>query len=92
MVSIHLYSMKKGEIANFLKRFYEKDIVSDDILQWSKEFENPIEIADIIGSFIDNDEKFEINMWTSLDEGFLLRVSEDNVDSIIRYLYERFPY
>lgn len=57
-----------------------------------KEFENPIEIADIIGVFIDNNEKYKINMWISLDKGFFLNVTEHNADQIIRYLFERYPY
>lgn len=93
MVSVHFYSMKKNEISNFLNKYYEEKTISlDNPLKWSKEFKNPIEIADIIGSFIDNDDKFEISMWISLDEGFLLQVTDSNADSIIRYLYERFPY
>ena len=66
--------------------------VYDQLLEWKKEFENPIEIADIIGVFIDNNEKFKINMWISLDKGFFLNVTDYNADQIIRYLFERYPY
>ena len=31
-------------------------------------------------------------MWISLDENAFLNVTDYNADSIIRYLYERFPY
>lgn len=92
MASVYFYSMENHEIAKFLKKYYEEDISLEDDLKWSKEFDNPIELADMIGSFIDNDDKFQINMWISLDEGLLIRITEDNADSIIRYLYERFPY
>ena len=66
--------------------------VDNNLLEWKKEFENPIEIADIIGVFIDNNEKYKINMWISLDKGFFLNVTEHNADQIIRYLFERYPY
>ncbi|HIU52121.1 MAG TPA: hypothetical protein IAB70_05865 [Candidatus Merdicola faecigallinarum] len=89
---VNLYSMKKGEINHFLNLFYEKTFSLEDSLTWEKEYKNPIELADIIGSFIDNNDKFQINMWISLDEGLLINVTDDNADSIIRYLYERFPY
>ena len=49
-------------------------------------------MADIIGVFIDNIDKYQINMWVCLDEGFLLNVTEQNADKIIRYLFERYPY
>ncbi|MFR5684365.1 MAG: hypothetical protein ACLUD1_10045 [Clostridia bacterium] len=89
---VSLYSNKKGEIANFLENFDELDKTSQDTLEWSRSYENPIEIADIIGAFIDNNDKYEINMWISLDEDFFINVRDNNVDDIIKYLYERFPY
>ena len=88
---VSLYSENKKEISKFLKSFNNTKI-DNDILEWKKEFENPIEIADIIGVFIDNNEKYKINMWISLDKGFFLNVTEHNADQIIRYLFERYPY
>ena len=88
---VSLYSQKNQEIANFLKSFNNIN-VDNNLLEWKKEFENPIEIADIIGVFIDNNEKYKINMWISLDKGFFLNVTEHNADQIIRYLFERYPY
>ena len=88
---VSLYSQTNQEIANFLKSFNNIN-VDNNLLEWKKEFENPIEIADIIGVFIDNNEKYKINMWISLDKGFFLIVTEHNADQIIRYLFERYPY
>ena len=88
---VSLYSQTNQEIANFLKSFNNIN-VDNNLLDWKKEFENPIEIADIIGVFIDNNEKYKINMWISLDKGFFLNVTEHNADQIIRYLFERYPY
>ncbi len=89
---VNLYSSQSGEISRFLSRFYEKEIKLENDLKWEKEFQNGTELADIIGIFIDNREKYRINMWVSLDEGAFLNITEDNADQIIRYLYERFPY
>ena len=91
-VTVNLYSLNKNEIKRFLDRFYNKDIIISDDLEWEKEFLNPIEIADIIAVFIDNNDKFKINMWINLDDNFLLNVTEANSDKIIRYLFERYPY
>ena len=88
---VSLYSQTNQEIANFLKSFNNIN-VDNNLLEWKKKFENPIEIADIIGVFIDNNEKYKINMWISLDKGFFLNVTEHNADQIIRYLFERYPY
>ena len=35
---------------------------------------------------------YKINMWVCLDKDILINVTKNNVDDIIRYLYERFPY
>lgn len=87
---VKLYSTKSGEILKFLQHFF-KDISSiDDDLLWQKNYENPIEIADIISALLEND--FDINMWISLDKDVFINVNEHNADDIIRYLFERYPY
>lgn len=89
---VNLYSDKKGEIKRFLKKFYNSDekIVNDS--KWEKDFENPIEMAEIIGVFIDNKDSFKINMWVSLDKGMFINVTPHNANDLIKYLYERYPY
>ena len=89
-VIVSLYSSKKGEINNFLSKFYEKNLNINDSLKWEQTFANPIDSVNIIGTFIDNKENF--NMWVSLDTGFFINVTDFNSDKIIRYLYERYPY
>lgn len=91
---VRLYSEKNCEINNFLTK-YNKKFLNDNcvnLLEWEKEFENPIEIADIIGIFIDNNHNFNINMWISLDKDFFINITDHNVNQIIRYLFERYPY
>ena len=89
---VNLYSDKLGEISKFLSNFYNKNIPLENDLKWENKYDNSIEIADIIGAFIDNNEKYKINMWISLDEGTFINVTDDNANEIIKYLYERFPY
>lgn len=92
-VIVNLYSNHKNEIKRFLYSLYNRsDIKIPNELKWEYIYKNPIESADIIGAFIDNNEKFKINMWVSLDEDFFINVTEYNADKIIRYLYERYPY
>ena len=89
---VNLYSDKKGEISRFLYDFYDKNISLKNDLKWEKAYENPIEIADILGTYIDNKDLYKINMWISLDENAFINVTESNADKLIRYLYERYPY
>ncbi len=89
---VRLYSNKKGEISRFLNDFLGQNLQLDNDLEWEKNFENPIEIVDIIGAFIENNDLYKINMWISIDKDCFINVTDDNADELIRYLYERFPY
>ena len=91
-VTVNLYSNKKGELNKFLSTFYNTNLDIHDNLTWEKEYSNPIEIAEIIGVFIDNNNKYFINMWISLDKNIYININEKNGNEIIKYLYERFPY
>ena len=90
--SVNLYSTINGEIERFLTSFYNKKIELKNDLKWNQNFENPIEINDMIGTFIENNDKYKINMWISLDKGIYINVTEHNAYKLIRYIYERFPY
>ena len=89
---VNLYSTEQNEIENFLRKFSDTNVIIQDPLKWEKVYENPIEMADIIGVFIDNKEKFKINMWISLDSDVYININDDNAEKIIRYLFERYPY
>lgn len=99
---IRFYSNKDGEIFNFLFKYHKtgessyKETQNLDVnshsLEWQKEYKNPIEIATLLGVFADNIDDFDIAMWVSLDKGYYIKITPNNADSIIRYLYERYPY
>ena len=89
---VKLFSNENGEISRFLNHFYSKNLANNTMLEWQQTFENPVEMAEMIGVFTDNIEDYKINMWVCLDEDILINVTENNVDDLIRYLYERFPY
>ena len=91
-VVVSLYSTHSGEIERFLSKFYGKKLTLNNKLEWDYSFMNPIQSTDIIAAFIDNNDKFKINMWISLDSGFFINVTDLNADKIIRYLFERYPY
>lgn len=91
-VIVRLYSSKRSDINNFLNTFFNKTDEHINLLEWEKKYQNPIEIVDIIGTFIDNNDKYSINMWISLDKGIFININDDNADKIIRYIYERYPW
>ena len=92
LAKLTLLSNKKGELNKFLSNFYNTDLAIYNNLKWEKESANPIELADIIGVFVDNYDDYLLNMWLSLDKDIFVNITEENADSVIRYLYERFPY
>lgn len=92
IASVNLYSNKKGEINKFLSLFYDTDLEIYNSLKWEKQYKNPVEIAEIVGTYIDNIDDFKINMWISLDNDVYINITEQNANEIIKYLYERYPY
>ena len=91
--TVNLYSQKIGEISRFLHSFYgDNNFSIQNDCKWENSYDNPIEISDIIGTFIDNNDEYEINMWISLDDNVFINVTSTNSDKIIRYLFERYPY
>ena len=99
---VKFYSNKDGEIFNFLSKYHNtngisyKSIQNLDVylhsLEWQKEYKNPIEVATVLGVFADNIDDFDIVMWLCLDKRYYIKITPNNADSIIRYLYERYPY
>lgn len=82
----------KAELNNFLSKFYNNNLKITDDNSWEKDFNNPVEIAELVGAYIDNNDNYNISMWICLDEGVLIKITNKNADDIIKYLYERFPY
>ena len=89
---IKIHSKKKGEINKFLSKFYNTNLEIEKKLRWEKEYKNPIAMAELIGTFADNIDEFDIKMWVSLDKDIFINISDKNANNIIKYLFERYPY
>ena len=89
---VRLSSKKKGELNKFLSSFYNTNLELEDSLTWQKKYANPVELAEIIGTYVDNSDDYALFMWICLDKNVFIQVTPENADDIIRYLYERFPY
>ena len=92
LAKVKLKSKQKGEINKFLSSFYNTNLEINDSIKWEKEYENPIEISDIIGVFVDNIDKFNLKLWVVLDKYVFININEENANDVIKYLYERYPY
>lgn len=92
LAKVRLQSKKKGELNKFLSKFYDTNLKIEAENKWLKEYKNPVEITDLIGVFIDNINKYDIKMWVNLDKDIYIKISEQNADTVIKYLFERYPY
>lgn len=92
IATIKLLSYKEGEINRFLSKFYNTNLNIKKELNYRKEYSNPIEIAELIGVFIDNSDDYNITMWINLDKDVFINITDGNANSIIKYLFERYPY
>jgi hypothetical protein len=90
--TVKIYSKTETEIEKFLNIFFESNFNLENKIVWEKEFEDPTQIIDIATAFIDNKEKFKANMLISLDKDIYISISENNINQIVKYIYERFPY
>ena len=92
VAKVILFSYKYGEINNFLSKFYTTNVGVEESLSWQKNFSNPVDMSEIIAAFVDNDSSYDITMWISLDEDVFIKISPQNADGVIKYLFERCPY
>ncbi len=92
IAKVILFSYKHGVINNFLNKFYNSNIKTEDSLFWKKDFPNPVDISEIIATFSDNNYYFDIDMWVSFDKDIFVKISPENTDLVIKYIFERYPY
>lgn len=92
LVTLKLRSRKKNEINKFLSSFYNTNMDISENLIWTKEYQNPVEVSEIIGVYIDNIDSYNLKMWLCLDKNIYINITDSNGDDIIKYLFERFPY
>lgn len=88
---LKIYADNKKDIEKFLRLFYMQDIVLENKSYYELSFENPIHMLDILSSYADNSDKFDINLWISLDTDIYILITETNINEINKYILERYP-
>lgn len=89
--TLKIYSENISDLEKFLSSFYEKEIILENKTYYEIDFDNPINLIDILTSFSENEDTFKLSFWISLDNDIYILVNSQNIDQIIRYLYERYP-
>lgn len=91
MYELNLFSENKENLNSFLKKFYNNDFNIKEP-KFEKSFDSPIDMIEIISTLVDNSDKYKASIWISFDKNIFINISNQNLDKIIRYLYQRYPY
>lgn len=89
--SVNLFS-KNTDLQNFLHLFYNKNIKLDDENFFEKFFQNPVDMIELISTIVDNSDKFNIGIWICIDKDIFINITNSNLDKVIKYFFERYPY
>lgn len=90
-LTINLVSEKNNIINDFLTKFFEKDMLTDEFtLEWSYILPNALDAVNIISAVMDNSLEDDLTVWVSFDPNVFIKVKTDNYDEIIKYILERF--
>lgn len=92
IAKVILFSRKPNEINDFLNKFYSKNLDLDNSLSWQQHFSNPVDITELIATFVDGINLSDMTMWISLDEDVYIKITSSNADNVIKYIFERYPY
>ncbi len=90
-VTITLLSQKPAELNKFLNSFFDEKIdVADEAFMWSCIYKEPLASVNLISTLIDNNEKFKIEALISLEQLNSIKISEENLDDFIKFMYFRY--
>lgn len=90
-VTITLLSQKPTELNKFLNSFFDEKIdVADEAFMWSCIYKEPLASVNLISTLIDNNEKFKIEALISLEQLNSIKISEENLDDFIKFMYFRY--
>ena len=83
-LTINLVSEKNNVINDFLTKFFEKDMLTDEFTsEWSYILKNPLDAVNIISAVMDNSLESDLTVWISFDPNIFLKVRTDNYNEII---------
>ena len=94
MPSVYLFSKNISDIEKFLSSFFENQKSPNINIfdNYKISFANPVEICDVISAVVDNNDKYHISAWINLDDELYIKATSNNINDIIKYIFERYPY
>ena len=91
MYELNLFSEDEENLKEFLEKYYNNSFNINDH-KFEKNFKNPVDMIEIISTIIDNNYKYKIGIWISIDKNIFINITDQNINKIIKYLFERYPY
>ncbi|MBQ7668115.1 MAG: hypothetical protein IJS47_02185 [Clostridia bacterium] len=90
-LTLNLVAEQENVLKNFLTKYFEKDMMVDNITyEWSYTLENPLTATEIISAVMDNNLNNLITTWVSFDPNIFIKVKENNYNDVIKYILERY--
>lgn len=90
-VVITLLSKKPSELNQFLNTYFDEKVeVTEGAFMWSCIYQEPLASVNLISTLIDNNEKYKIEALISIEHLDSIKVSEENLDDLIRLMYFRY--
>ena len=85
---ITLLSRKPSELNRFISKYYnQKMYVQEGTFRWSSSFSNALESSLLLSTLVDNSEDYQIEAYISIQHQDNLKVSKENINGIVKYLY-----
>ena len=91
MLTLNLVTEQENILNEFLTKYFEKDMMVDNITyEWSYTLENPLDAVQIISAVMDNNLNDKITPWVSFDPNVFIKIKDNNYNDVIKYILERF--
>lgn len=88
-ITLSLWSAKKGEIRDFLERFYDREVfLSEEAGSWINVYDKPLEAVDLICAVMDNAETYGIKVCIQLDHYDLCTVTSQNYNDLVKGIFQ----
>ena len=94
MPTLYLFSKNFSSIEIFLLTFFKNNVPNTITIfnNYKLSFSNPLDMCNIVSAIIDNNDIYNISIWINLDDDLYFKVTQNNLNDFIKYLYERLPY
>ena len=87
-IVVTLLAEKPCELNRFLSAYYCKDMnIEEGAFRWSCMFKRPLDSICILATLIDNIEDYKIEALVSVKHYDNIKVSEDNINELVKFLY-----